>query len=155
MNVVELIYGRSHCILGVSTPICYILSTISTHSNDESQVLRERRASSAAQRSSTPPLHPPSFPSQSPASRSPHARPAKSSTTPNPRLQHRPPSPLQRHVLILLGRCLQLRRKQAAAYADRRRSRQLRGDGEAGCHARCVRCTWLVTLLLSRLQRIA
>ena len=64
-------------------------------------------------------------------------------------------SPLQRHVLILLGRCLQLRLKQAAADAARHHSRQLRGDGETGCRARCVRCMWLVTLLLRRLQRIA
>jgi len=66
-----------------------------------------------------------------------------------------PSPPLQPHVLILLGRCLQLRRKQAAADAARRRSRQLRGDGETGCRVRCVCCTWLVTLLLRRLLRIA
>ncbi len=68
-----------------------------------------------------------------------------------------PPSPLQHHVLVL-GRCLQLCSQQAAADAAQLCLRQLRGDGEMGCLARCVRsvrCTWLVTLFPSRLLRFA
>ena len=54
-------------------------------------------------------------------------------------VQHRPPFPLQPHVLVL-GRCLQLCDQQVAADAAQFRLRQLRGDGEMSlrCRARCT-----------------
>jgi len=64
--------------------------------------------------------------------------PRQKLNNPQPSPATGPPSPLQPHVLILLGRCLQLHLKQAAADAARRCSRQLRVDGETGCRARCV-----------------
>jgi hypothetical protein len=97
---------------------------------------------------------PPSFPSQSPASRSPHARPAKSSTTPNPRLQqaHPPPcSPMSSSFWAdacnsTLNRPLQTQLDAAHVSCGLTVRR-------AAVRVVCVEL--LVTLLLRRLLRIA
>ena len=102
------------------------------------------------------PRIPPPFLHNHPHLAAPPRPPRQKLNHPQPPPATPPPlPPLQRHVLILLGRCLQLRRKQAAADAARHCSRQLRSDGETGRRARCVCCTWLMTLLLRRLPRIA
>ena len=142
-----IVHGEDDVMMNLSSPILPVPSLLFA----SSPTLRTRSPCRPAVNSYTSPASPLLSFSLTCISQ-PHARPAKITSTRNPRLQCRPPSPLQHHALIVLGRCLPLCRKHAVAEAARLRSRQLRGDGEMGC---CVRCTWLVTLFLNRLLRIA